>query len=401
MKPEQPGHDSYEPKTSYPVPFHFRWKTFRVNPQNLGPDFPFRLALDSENRYPVRFLEFRSPHDPPPDVGYPGDIWLNVSPTEYALFALNAQREWVRWSGPRTATIRHPYLATYALWCTIKQASWYHADKLARDWTADKLVARRELGGYTGAEDLHNPAVGVRLILLHEEMEERSSAEDGVTTIERQIKSALDMNLPELGVRDEMEKNWLAEHGVTALEQQLKSALGEIPPKLPELIVPLVSTLTTGIDYLLHDRRKLARALFKAEERAALAEAALKNQSSSKDYYRAHCYAPTSASESQTPAPDTPLSPQSSPTTFPLSLDDQYPLSRADGLTPEHLSILFEPASSNCRLCLELIPTHALAAHALGRHPAECAVFAAASEEQLEGARAALMEGGFGADDSD
>ncbi|KAJ7166107.1 hypothetical protein C8R46DRAFT_1275811 [Mycena filopes] len=256
-------------------------------------------------------------------------------------------------------------------------------------------------GGSWVATRVLRTSVGVRLILLHEEMEEGRAAENGVTTLEQQIKSALDMNLPELGARDEMEKNWLAEHGVTALEQQLKSALGDIPPKLPELILPLVSTLTTGIDYLLHDRRKLARALFKAEERAALAEAALKNQSSSKDYYRAHCYTPTSASESQTPAPDTPLSPQSSPTTFPLRPDDQYPLSSADGLTPKHLAILFEPASSNCRICLELISSDALVAHALGRHPAECAVFAAASEEQLEGARAALMEGGFGADDSE
>ncbi|KAJ6506295.1 hypothetical protein C8R47DRAFT_1101797, partial [Mycena vitilis] len=169
MKPEQPGPANYTPTTaSHPFKFIYTWKSVRVNPQNLDPaTFPFHLELaPGQTRYTIRFLEFRARADPPkhdsePDIGNPGDVWLNVSPAAYAVFAMSKRRAWVRWAGPAPAlqaggvgrkegeaqVITHPYLPLYALWCTLKQASWYHRAKLAGDWTPEKLASRRELGG--------------------------------------------------------------------------------------------------------------------------------------------------------------------------------------------------------------------------------------------------------------
>ncbi|KAJ6506298.1 hypothetical protein C8R47DRAFT_1101804, partial [Mycena vitilis] len=184
MKPEQPGPANYTPTTaSHPLKFIYTWKSVRVNPQNLDPaTFPFHLELaPGQTRYTIRFLEFRAHFDPPKhdldsDIGNPGDVWLNVSPAAYAVFALSKRRAWVRWAGPAPA-LAHPYLPLYALWCTLKQASWYHRAKLAGDWTPEKLASRRELGGYAASESMYEPAVSVRLILLREEVERRVCAE--------------------------------------------------------------------------------------------------------------------------------------------------------------------------------------------------------------------------------
>jgi hypothetical protein len=86
--------------------------------------------------------------------------------------------------------VRHPDLPVYALWCTIKQASWYHFEKLPADWTGGKVTARQELGGYQSVADMMEASVGVRLILLWEGLEATNSV--GVpTVIEAQLKTAL------------------------------------------------------------------------------------------------------------------------------------------------------------------------------------------------------------------
>ncbi|KAJ7605853.1 hypothetical protein DFH06DRAFT_1310064 [Mycena polygramma] len=386
MKPEQPGPENYTPSSSSSLEFEYTWKNVRVNPQNIDPHtFPFHLELQPEqNRYNVRFLEFRSHSDPPHDNGNPGDIWLNVSPAAYALFALSAQREWVRWAGPGATldpdggaqVVLHPYLPLYVLWCTIKQASWYHRDKLARDWMAEKLAARRELGGYTATESMLDASEGVRLILLREEMERCLSPAEPEPEV-----------IPTLSIND-----------------QLKAALGDLAASstsaLPLMHEALVATLSSGIDYLLTERRKLAHRLFEADERAARAE--LKLSSYTKLYPTPQCHYDTPSS----PTIATPSPPQSSPT-FPLrSIDPPIPISSMNAFTEKHLDIFFRPAedgrSKNCRVCLTLITpppnsdpaaeaeTSSLLAHALHAHPDECAVFAAASDEELEAARREL-----------
>ncbi|KAJ7039337.1 hypothetical protein C8F04DRAFT_1086496 [Mycena alexandri] len=385
MKPEQPGPENYRPKSSFPVQFHFKWKSVRLDPQNFGADYPFRLELE-QNRHSVRFLEFRSLCDPLPDVGNPGDIWLNVSPDSYALSALNEKREWVRWPGPacdKTLMVHHPYLPVYTL-------CWYHRDKLQSDWTDEKLAARQALGGYSSAESLLDPGVGVRLILLGEEIEK--------------------INLVDTPTE------------ISSVEEQLKSAPGDMASALPGMQVALVATLTAGIDYLLNERKKLCHALLEAEERAAIAEGKLAEtqKQSNSNYYREHCYTPT---PNETPAPQTPssstnaLSPQSSPTyplrpdskpnqeTKSIELESDFMESAAHPcIAAKHLDLLFQSAeegrSKNCRICLAFVAYEpgdelsALLSHALENHPDECAIFAATSDEELEVARLSLTEAG-------
>ncbi|KAF7333007.1 High osmolarity signaling protein SHO1 [Mycena venus] len=371
MKPEQPGPQSYQPSTSSDIEVRYTWKRFRVNPQNVGEDFPFHLELQ-QDRYSVCFLEFRSFSDPPLDIGNPGDIWLNISPTSYTLFALNVKKEWVRWPGPtlddKERLIPHPYIPTYALWCTIKQASWYHRDKLESDWTGEKLTARQNLGGHSSANSMLDPAVGVRLVLLWEEKFLPAGAMTPSTAT----------TPPPIG-------------------DQLKSAVGQLASSsssLPKVEEALVVTLSAGIDYLLTERKKLSRALFKAEERAAVAENKLAVASFNLNNPNHYRYPPVS--ESSTPTP------QSSPT-FPLRVvqesdGDPYqmdaaPSSPPNNLTPKHLGVLFRPSSpgpsnsKNCRICLALVmygpedELSALMSHALETHPNECKIFAGVGVE--------------------
>ncbi|KAF7354582.1 hypothetical protein MSAN_01371400 [Mycena sanguinolenta] len=345
-RPEQPGPQNYIPKSSSAIEFHFKWKTFRVNAQNVAEfeDFPFHLELQ-QDRYSVRFLEFRSFCDPPSDIGNPGDIWLNISPSSYALFALNVKKEWIRWPGPtldKKRMIPHPYLPIYALWCTIKQASWYHCDKLGRDWSGEKLIARQELGGYPRVENMLDPSAGIRLILLGEETEQNKRTPTTMPSIDDQLKSALS--------------------GLASSSE------------LPNVQEALVATLSSGIDYLLIDRKKLLNDLSEAQKRAALAEQKLARFNIlDNNHYRAHCYG------------------------VGLQTDGDMTSSRTSALnimTSKHLDILFSPAeegrSKNCLICLALITynpkeeTYALMLHALEAHPNECSVFASVPNDQLE-----------------
>ncbi|KAJ7192056.1 hypothetical protein B0H12DRAFT_1332151 [Mycena haematopus] len=374
--PEQPGPQNYIPRSSSPIEYQFKWKTFRVNSQNVGEfqNFPFHLELQ-QDRYSVRFLEFRSLCDPPSDIGHPGDIWLNVSPSSYALFALNAKKEWVRWPGPtldKERMITHPYLSIYALWCTIKQASWYHRDKLGREWSGEKLIARQELGGYSCAESMLDASVGVRLILLREETEKNKSL----------APSAVPLPSP-VGA-------------MPSIDDQLKSALGELAcSNLPNVQEALIATLSSGIDYLLTDRKTLSDALSEAQKRAAIAEEKLARLNISSNHYRAHCYSPDLQTQ-VSPTIYAPI-PQSSSVykpSGPPNERDTTSSSMSNILTSKHLDILFSPAeegrSKHCLICLALVQYNpdeeifALMLHALEAHPSESSIFASVPDEQLE-----------------
>ncbi|KAF8169014.1 hypothetical protein K438DRAFT_1855998 [Mycena galopus ATCC 62051] len=373
MKAEQPGPQNYTPRTSSPIEFQFKWRAFRVNPQNVElDDFPFHPELQ-QDRYSIHFIEFRSSFDPPVDIGNPGDIWLNVSRLSYTLFALNAKKEWIRWPGPtldKERMIPHPFLPIYALWCTIKQASWYHRDKLGRDWSGEKLVARQKLGGYSCVDSMLGPSAGVRLILLQEEKAQRLFVPpEAASSASR----------------------------TTSIDDQLKSAVGGLASSrdLPQIEEALVSTLSAGIDHLLTERKRLSQALFEAEERAAMAELKLARLDTSTNHYRAHCHASTSS----VPAPHSSQKYLSSNRDSarkhpPDTMDNTVPSSVSNIITSRHLDILFRPAeggrSKNCLICLALVTYNpdqeisALMFHALGTHPVECSVFASVPDDQLE-----------------
>ncbi|KAJ7438709.1 hypothetical protein B0H11DRAFT_576360 [Mycena galericulata] len=414
MKPKQPGPDTYTPRSSSNVEFQPKWRVVRVNPDYITSDFPFQLPDLVEDRYPVPFLEFRALCDPPSDIGNPGDIWMNVSPTSYALFALNANKDWVRWPGAtldKARLVLHPYLPLYALWCTIKQASWYHCDKLKTDWTDRKLSARQELGGYAVAASMRDPSVGVRLVLLHEQMEANKASEGPV---------------PECS----------STSGQLSVSDQLKAAASELAV-FPDMKDAALSTLAAGIDYLLAERQQMTKVLAAMESRAEDAEKKLKaterklaelsksiprpdrhhvlQQTQSAGAETAVC-TPSPGARSPNPRkqprpepPILPAEPKRAQSWVPAAArrDAVMPSSTSapPGYTPpeitaKHLEILYwapegSEGSGNsryCRICRACV-THnaldglrALTAHALEQHAAQCSVLARADEEQLEGA---------------
>ncbi|KAJ7227925.1 hypothetical protein C8J57DRAFT_1534698 [Mycena rebaudengoi] len=406
LKPPQPSPESYTPATSSSVSFRFEWKATRVHPDNIPATFPFSLPLVG-TRFRVQFLEFRANADPPPDIGNPGDIWFNVSPQSYALFALNRKREWIRWTGSKLdfdSLIYHPYIPMYALWCTITQASWYHRDKLQSDWAGDKLTARQALGGYASPDAMLEADVGVRLILLSETKESTGSSNPTAGPTPPPIDDLL----------------------ISVLGQSAGSSA------ISETKDTLIATLTTGINFLLEEGAKREHAVTEAEKRAATAEQKLAAlaRTPSRSYYRDnlfpvptierpdnHCRQPSvlppSAADlkrttsEDLPAPaakrrksdlqSTATTPQSALTASAALFSTPFPplCSPPTALQSKHLRVIFRPTSSHCLICLALVPhtctdESPLRAHVLENHPYESGIFVAASDEELEIARRAL-----------
>jgi hypothetical protein len=117
---------------------------------NIPQNYPYKLTLDGDkpNRAKIPYYEWRGRGPPPGDVGYPGDVYLDLTPGAYALYAYTLGK-WVKWVGPcveKEEHIRHPHLMDRFLGYSEKNVNWYsfstikgHARKLPSS-TADEVI---------------------------------------------------------------------------------------------------------------------------------------------------------------------------------------------------------------------------------------------------------------------
>ncbi|TFY76835.1 hypothetical protein EWM64_g7175 [Hericium alpestre] len=118
------------PTSASPIPFSYERRHFTV--KTVPDDFPYELVRD--NGLQIHYFEFRGPGPPPNDLGHPGDVWLNVKPGEYNLYA-RMQSHWELWPGPRKAKkhmFAHPLVPGRYLWCTRKHVLWYTCDGIRK-----------------------------------------------------------------------------------------------------------------------------------------------------------------------------------------------------------------------------------------------------------------------------
>lgn len=119
-----------KPTSSSPIPFRHERRHFTV--KALPESFPYEVIRD--NGLQIHYFEFRGQGLPPADLGYPGDVWLNVRPGELSLYA-RTMSEWVIWPGPRKAKkqmFEHPLVPGRYLWCTRKHVLWYTCDGIRK-----------------------------------------------------------------------------------------------------------------------------------------------------------------------------------------------------------------------------------------------------------------------------
>ncbi|KAI0269332.1 hypothetical protein BC834DRAFT_623667 [Gloeopeniophorella convolvens] len=129
-KPQMPCIANPKPTSVSPIPFVYERRHFTV--KTLPETFPYEVIRD--NGLQIHYFEFRGQGAPPADIGYPGDVWLNIRPGELSLYA-RTQTEWAVWPGPRKAKkqmFEHPLVPGRYLWCTRKHVLWYTCDGIRK-----------------------------------------------------------------------------------------------------------------------------------------------------------------------------------------------------------------------------------------------------------------------------
>lgn len=93
----------------------------RVKDSIIPPSYPY--IVDANGIHP--HFEWRGNGAPPRDVGYPGDIYVDLAAPDYALWA-RGKSGWTKWttSSHKADLIAHPHLSDRYLWCSVKNPVW-------------------------------------------------------------------------------------------------------------------------------------------------------------------------------------------------------------------------------------------------------------------------------------
>ena len=203
-KPPMPCVANSKPTSTSPIPFVYERRHFTV--KTLPDSFPYEVIRD--NGLQIHYFEFRGQGPPPADLGFPGDVWLNVRPGELSLYA-RTLNEWVIWPGPRKAKkqmFEHPLVPGRYLWCTRKHVLWYTCDGIRKSAslqtrgeeedfgrTRYRTVGPMERGGARNAND-NTPRFPLRTAeeavakILEVENEERRHGRDPPEPKRRRVR---------------------------------------------------------------------------------------------------------------------------------------------------------------------------------------------------------------------
>ena len=207
LKPQLPCITDPKPTSASQIPFVYERRHFTV--KTLPESFPYQVIRD--NGLQIHYFEFRGQGPPPADLGYPGDVWLNVRPSELSLYA-RTLTEWAIWPGPRKAKkqmFEHPLVPGRYLWCTRKHVLWYTCDGIRKSAslqtrgeeedfgrTRYRTVGPMERGGARSANDT-TPRLPLRTAeeavakILEVENEERRHGRDPPEPKRRRVRDGV------------------------------------------------------------------------------------------------------------------------------------------------------------------------------------------------------------------
>ncbi|KAF8130044.1 hypothetical protein K438DRAFT_863810 [Mycena galopus ATCC 62051] len=89
---------------------------------------------------PVPFFEFRGAGAPPADLGTPGDVYINLTPTAHALYC-KAEEDWARWAPGAAAEqlLCHPHFVG----CGNERYLSFHQEQ-GSEWVCRQTILRRQ-----------------------------------------------------------------------------------------------------------------------------------------------------------------------------------------------------------------------------------------------------------------
>jgi hypothetical protein len=206
-KPPMPCIANPKPSSASPILFAYERRHFTV--KTLPDSFPYEVIRD--NGLQIHYFEFRGQGPPPADLGFPGDVWLNIRPGEFSLYA-HTKTDWVVWPGPRKAKkqmFEHPLVPGRYLWCTRKHVLWYTCDGIRKSAslqtrgeeedfgrTRYRTVGPMERGGARNANDT-SPRFPLRTAeqavakILEVENEERRHGRDPPEPKRRRVRDGV------------------------------------------------------------------------------------------------------------------------------------------------------------------------------------------------------------------
>jgi hypothetical protein len=139
-KPFQPCLADPIPTTSSQIVVTYKHTHFDEDRTDLE-NYPYLASPSSENdgrTCAIHFVEFRCLSAPPSDIGHPGDVWIDLTPDQFGLYA-RVGADWRKWPGMYTQDdllIVHPHIPTRALWCTKHRVTWLKRRTIMCDWAA-------------------------------------------------------------------------------------------------------------------------------------------------------------------------------------------------------------------------------------------------------------------------
>jgi hypothetical protein len=117
----------------------------RFHAHIIPDDYPFQLDPDRPTMVP--FFEWRGRGAPPEDIGYPGDVYLDLTPDHFALYAYTTTK-WVKWVGPRVQKeqlIAHPHFHDDRfLRCSPTTVGWYAIKTITDNRRIPKTLSASE-----------------------------------------------------------------------------------------------------------------------------------------------------------------------------------------------------------------------------------------------------------------
>ena len=102
-------------------------------------DYPYATKTSDwdNSQHVIHYNEFRAHFGPNYDFGHPGDVWIDVNPHNYGLYA-RSKNKWMKWpvSTGEITSIVHPHLPVF-LRCTETGVAWTH-ETLSSNSTIDQ-----------------------------------------------------------------------------------------------------------------------------------------------------------------------------------------------------------------------------------------------------------------------
>ncbi|KAJ7165682.1 hypothetical protein C8R43DRAFT_987294 [Mycena crocata] len=136
------------PKSELKPDTTFTLKYIKKNADKIPASYPYS-TLSGDGIFPnngavlqyraVPYFEFRGLGAPPPDIGTPGDVYIDRTPGACALFS-KSEEDWTMWAGHGAVDmLAHPHFVE----CGSARFVWFHPEQ-GFEWVCARTVMRRQ-----------------------------------------------------------------------------------------------------------------------------------------------------------------------------------------------------------------------------------------------------------------